>query len=142
MAHTWEEFGEAFEGTIREYMPDWGEGESMASQSCTAVNKLIYKWFNDGDVFDNTYALTGWMNDISSQANWLRRYRPETKDILDGIADCFGEDDYTELLWNLAKAALDREAIEGLAGCEKMDSIYDCEGPFQFVEEDEEDEEW
>ena len=39
-----------FEDTIDKYMPSSGEGETMASQIATAINKLVYKWYNDGDV--------------------------------------------------------------------------------------------
>ena len=53
------------------YLPDTGEGDTMATQICTAVNKLIYGWYNDGDVYDNTYMIDGWCNDLSSYANWL-----------------------------------------------------------------------
>ena len=48
-----------------------GEGEDKGTQIAIATSKLVYKWFNDGDVFDNTYYLEGWANDLSSYANWL-----------------------------------------------------------------------
>ena len=41
-----------FEALVDKYMPMRGEGETAASQIVTAVNKLIYKWYNDGDVFE------------------------------------------------------------------------------------------
>lgn len=58
-----------FDEIIDKYLPASGEGENMASQIVTAVNKLIYKWYNDGDVYDNTGYLEGWANDISDYAN-------------------------------------------------------------------------
>ena len=58
-----------FEDIIHKYMPAMGEGETLASQAVTAINKLIYKWYNDGDVYDNRYSLQGWANDLSSYAN-------------------------------------------------------------------------
>ena len=57
------------EALIDKYMSDRGEGENKASQTVTAINKLVYKWYNDGDVYDNTHYLDGWANDISSYAN-------------------------------------------------------------------------
>ena len=60
---SWSEF-ERFEPVIDRFMPLSGEGETVASQVCTAVNKLVYKWYNDGDVFDNSYELEGWCNDL------------------------------------------------------------------------------
>lgn len=68
MAVNWNYF-DKFEAITVKYMPDYGEGETIASQAVTAVNKLIYKWYNDGDVFDNTKYLEGWWNDLSSYAN-------------------------------------------------------------------------
>ena len=54
----------------------------MASQLVTAVNKLVYKWYNDGDVYDNIHSLDNWANDLSSYANWPYKYIPESSDIL------------------------------------------------------------
>ena len=48
-----------FEELNKKYLPERGEGETKATQIVTALNKLIYKWYNDGDVFDNTYHLEG-----------------------------------------------------------------------------------
>ena len=63
-----------FNALIEEYMPWRGEGDTKASQVATAVNKLIYKWWNDGDVFDNVHSgMDGWVNDLSSYANWLEK---------------------------------------------------------------------
>ena len=39
-----------FDDILNKYMPFTGEGKTMASQLVTAVNKLVYKWYNDGDV--------------------------------------------------------------------------------------------
>ena len=70
---SWSAFDE-FDGICDQYLPSRGEGDTMASQIVTAINKLIYKWFNDGDVYDNSYFIQGWCNDISSYANWLYEY--------------------------------------------------------------------
>ena len=52
----WEYFNK-FEKINDKYLPLSGQGETMATQICTVVNKLVYKWYNDGDVFDNTHGL-------------------------------------------------------------------------------------
>ena len=70
MSVDWSYF-DKFDGIIDKYLPTKGEGETKATQIVTAINKLIYKWYNDGDVFDNTYHLEGWANDLSDYANWL-----------------------------------------------------------------------
>lgn len=137
---SWDAF-DKFEETIDKYMPVQGEGDTKASQAVTAVNKLIYKWWNDGDVFDNTYNLEGWANDLSTYANWLYRYAPEAAPILMRIKSCKTEDDYSELLYALADAVLDETVLEKLNNEESEGSIYEENGPFKFEFKDEEDDE-
>lgn len=136
----WDDFGR-FEPVINGFMPDMGEGETKASQVCTAVNKLVYKWFNDGDVFDNTGAMNGWCNDLSSYANWLYKHIEASREILDGVYDCADDDDYTELLWELCETCLDLEDLENLDKVEKVGSIYTEDGEFKFAENNDDDEE-
>ena len=141
----WSYYGKPeFEAINAKYLPECGEGENKATQIVTAVNKLVYKWYNDGDVYDNTYAMAGWANDLSSYANWLRKYAGAA-DILDRINECFTEAQYEDLLKALADRLLDEEFLESWAKQEKVDSIYEANGPYRFDEryDDEEDEdEW
>ena len=65
MAVDWSYF-DKFDPLQDKYLPNRGEGDTIATQIVTAVAKLIYKWYNDGDVFDNTWYLDGWLNDLSS----------------------------------------------------------------------------
>lgn len=144
----WEDF-EVFDSNINKYMPTMGEGETIASQICTAVNKLVYKWYNDGDVYDNTYYLTGWANDLSSYANWLYKLEDYVgeclqsnmvKEILDSIINVDSNSDYAELLFDLCDCLIDEEELETFNDYEKVGSIYKCEGKFKFIDnEDEED---
>lgn len=138
----WDDF-DRFEKIIDKYMPSYGEGETVASQAVTAVNKLIYKWYNDGDVFDNTYHMEGWWNDLSSFANWLSEHYGQWH-ILCQIGDVRDNSDYEDLLWQLATNVLDESKLKD-AEIPKRGSIYDCSGPFRFEEyvlEEEEDEDW
>lgn len=129
-----------FKDITAKYLPSYGEGENMAEQIVTAVNKLVYKWYNDGDVYDNPRYMTGWCNDLSSYANWLAEYTDQ-KPLLYGIFQCMDEDDYENLLQNLADNLLDAEKLAEYEKKPKAGSIYDCAGPFVF-EEPEEEEEW
>lgn len=138
MGVSWNAY-EDYSWLIDEYMPRQGEGETKASQLVTAVNKLVYKWYNDGDVFDNTGALQGWANDLSSYANWLYKNVPESKTYLDDIHNCITDDDYEELLWNLTTHLIDEDFLRTLDDAPKVGTIYNCDGPFQFVEYDEDD---
>lgn len=119
------------------YMPATGEGETMASQIVTAVSKLVYKWYNDGDVYDNTYALAGWCNDLSSYANWLVHYTNRAHALYE-IAFINTEDEYEEILKELTDATHDPEYLEEMAKKPKVGSIYDCGGRFRFEDQDEE----
>lgn len=114
----------------------------MATQICTAVNKLVYKWYNDGDVFDNTHGLEGWANDLSSYANWLYKYVPASKSILDQIFDIYQEGEYENLLAQLCDTLFDAEDMENYDKRPKQGSVYNCDGPFVFEEYEEEEEDY
>lgn len=134
----WDYFNR-FDAVSGKYLPSYGEGETMATQICTAVNKLVYKWYNDGDVYDNTHILDGWCNDLSSYANWLYANVPETRGILDRIRECYTDADYEILLSDLADYCLTDECISEYADREKTGSIYRCDGPFVFRDSDDDD---
>ena len=141
MAVSWSYF-DKFEEVSNKYMESYGEGETVASQIVTAVNKLVYKWYNDGDVFDNTSAhgLSGWVNDLSSYANWLVSHTHGKADCLFAIFDIEKQSEYEKLLKELADTLLDEEWLSKMEA-PKEGSIYDCKGPFKFeVVEDEFDE--
>jgi hypothetical protein len=142
MAVDWKYYNKkVFKEIMGKYLPDRGEGETMATQAVTAVNKLVYKWYNDGDVFDNTGAMDGWLNDLSSYANWLHENIQRSAGILDRIGDCYNDDDYEDLLKDLADTILHKAFLAKLDEREREGSIYNCEGPFRF-EEDREDMWW
>lgn len=122
------------------YLPSMGEGETLATQICAAVNKLVYKWYNDGDVFDNSYYLDGWANDLSSYANWLFTYVPEVQNILREIRNCKTEEDYEELLKKLTDYCFREEFMDNMSRITKRGSIYNCDGPFHFEADSDEDE--
>jgi len=133
-----------FEDILDKYMPVRGEGDSLASQVVTAVNKIIYKWYNDGDVFDNTHNMEGWANDLSDYANWLYAHVQKIRTVLLSIEDCYNDADYENLLKDLADTCFDEQFLKGLEDSPKDGSIYDCKGRFKFVEgqEDDEDEDY
>ena len=139
-----------FDAVSDKYMPERGEGDTKASQIVTAVNNLLYGWFNNGDVFDtkdrNEWAEEHCSNDISSYANWLAEFADLYK-ILSGIYKCDTEDDYRELLKTLADTTLNEEYLAPYATQSKEGTIYKCDGEFEYIihyddeEEEYEDEE-
>lgn len=139
MAVNWGYY-DKFDEIIAKYMPATGEGDTIASQAVTAVNKLIYKWYNDGDVFDNTKYLEGWANDLSSYANWLYNHTDRAK-VLENIFVISTHSEYEDLLKELADSILDKDWLS-TKEIEKQGSIYQCRGPFKFVDYDEEEEDY
>ena len=141
MSVRWDYY-DKFEELNRKYLPARGEGETKATQIVTAVCKLVYKWYNDGDVFDNTKYLEGWANDLSSYANWLYENTTEkVKVILDTVYGCFN-DEYEDLLQELTDELLKEEYLAEQNEFEKVGTIYKCDGKFKFVEYEEEDEDY
>ena len=121
---------DALEPLVKKYVAPSGEGTNMATQAMTAVNKLIYMWYNNGDVYDCTNRKYAWGNKIESYANWLYKYT-QCEDILDAVRDCHSDEEYEEILENLAYEFLNPNYLEYLEKMPKVDSIYTCEGPFQ-----------
>ena len=130
-----------FDGINEKYLPIKGEGETRATQIVTAVNKLVYKWYNDGDVFDNTFAMEGWANDLSDYANWLYENTKNAWKILNKISACYSDGEYEELLKELADEMLNEEFLAEQNKEEKVGTIYDCDGKFEYKEQSDEDEE-
>lgn len=133
-----------FDAVNERYLLPRGEGDTLATQATAAVNKLVYKWYNDGDVYDTTHALEGWANDLSSYANWLVKYlEPRLTDSLYRIAYIKTEAEYEHILSDLADRVLDEKVLEELSKQGREGSIYECDGPFEYDEyrgyEDEEE---
>lgn len=131
MGVSWNYF-DKFDNITDKYLPNMGEGNTKATQIVTAVTKLVYKYYNDGDIFDNTYYLDGWGNDLSSYANWLDKFTEESSEILHKINNCLYEDDYEYLLKHLADTLLDEHYLSEQDKIKKVGSIYDCKGSFKF----------
>lgn len=129
-----------FEKLDDKYLPPSGEGDNMATQLATATSKLVYKWYNDGDVFDNTYGMDGWANDLSTYANWLYKYIPESKSILDDIMHIGLGSEYEQLLKKLCDTCYTEEKLKELEQEPKKGSVYSENGPFEFDDSPEEDE--
>ena len=144
------EYYKKYHDIIHKHMEERGEGGTKASQIVTAINRLLYGWYNDGDVYNATDKdeewSRNWSNDLSHYANWLYEYT-DLADILDGIFSltCNSKDAYEELLKKLADKALTEEYLSPYATQNKEDSIYnERKGPFEciaFYNEDEDEDE-
>ena len=128
---------------LNSYLPPSGEGDTMASQIATAVCKIIYRWYNDGDVYDNVHSgMQGWGNDLSSYANWLYTYVPEVRNVLKQVYDCYDDKEYEYILQELQDTTDDLTLLTSYEEKPKVGSVYsDYDGPFAFEEySDDEDE--
>lgn len=135
--------GEKFEILNKKYLPQTGEGNTRATQIITCANKLVYGWYNDGDVYDNTYLLGDYGNDLSSYANWLyQNTTTKVKIILNGIEECINDDDYEDLLQALADTLFNAEYLAEQDKLEKVDSIYKCNGKFKVEDYDEDEDDY
>jgi len=129
------------------YLPDEGDGDNQAEQCVTAVNRLIYEWYNNGGVFDNNYAVRDSCNDESGCANWLARYAPGADAILSRIRTIRNSDEYeSRILKPLADLCLNISYLRRLEKLPKVDSVYSCKGPYNlreyFDDEDDEDDDY
>lgn len=141
MSVQWDYYNK-FDKLNDKYLPIQGEGETKATQIITCLNKLVYKWYNDGDIFDNTYHLEGGANDLSDFANWLYHHTTdEVKAILNKIEACYNDSDYEDLLKELTDNLFDEEYLKKQNKLDKEFTIYNYDGKFKFEEycEDEED---
>lgn len=127
-----------FDGITDKYLPTTGEGETRATQLVTAITKLVYKWYNDGDVYDNTYALDGWCNDLSSYANWIYDNYADSQTILEEIASIYTEGEYEGILKQLADKLLAEPFLSAENNKAATGTIYKCNGVFKFEEHEDE----
>lgn len=110
-----ESINSSFEDVTEEFMPSSGEGDNKLTQFLVAANRLIYKWYNDGDVFDSCNGL-GWANDISGSANWLYKYSNDNKikALLDKIYNIYSEKEYERNIIKTLRSLFRSSCIYGL----------------------------
>lgn len=127
------EYFDQFDAISDKYLPAFGDGETLATQAVTAVNRLIAKWYINGDIYDNTHAMHGWYNDLSGAANWLAKNIGGAEEILDGISWCFNDNEYEEILKKIADLVYDEKLLEELNKKPKQGDAYREEGPYHFI---------
>ena len=138
-----------YSDVINKYMPPQGQGSTKASQTATAVNRIIYRWYNDGDVYDNNwyYGLySEGADNVTDCANWLYKYTTRrVQQILSSIHFCETDEDYENILSDLAEYLLDDDLLIQWEEEPAEGDIYNCDGPFEFDESfynDYEEDDW
>ena len=118
---------------INDNLPPVGDGDSRGTQASTAICKLVYRYYNDGDIYDNTYSLSG-AGDIicTGCANWLWQYIDGADVILDKIKKLHlnDGDGYAEILYKVAE--LVESQMDELLTKEKVGDAYMGDGPYKI----------
>lgn len=137
-----------FNDVLDKYMPAQGEGETIASQIATAVAKIAYRWFNDGDTISSKWNVEGESlpGGVSQYGNWLNKNVLEAHEFFDAYIEIFdGHDlrtnEYEVFLYRLCEHLLNFDLLDGYSTEPKRDSIYNS-GKYKdgiFQGEDDED---
>lgn len=122
----WDFYNNKIKNMVHKYFPDREENETLASQIVDVIRELVYAWNNDGDVYDNVHSnLKGWINDISSYANWLYKYVDGTQDTLKKIYGMSNnKNDYENLLKEIVDKFLDDDFLAQAAKSKEEGNIY------------------
>lgn len=133
---SWDDF-DRFDEISDIYLPSFGEGPTLATQVVTVVNKLIYRWFNDGDTYDKCVG----NGHLAFYANWLADHGFFCEEILEEIFKVKSEQQYCNLLYKLALHTLNDTFLEEIKDTPKEGSIYGMnEGIFSEEKYEEDDE--
>lgn len=122
---------------MAKYLPASGEGETMATQAWTAISKLVYRYYNGGDLpdnYSNIHLKNEYGNDVSTYANWLDNNIIPT--FYTSYINLQSEQAYENLLLTVARYVADN-IKSGKLDKPMVDSIYTASGPFIFKEEQE-----
>ena len=124
---------EKFNKVLDIYMPDQGEGESLASQIATAVAKIVYRWFNDGDTVSSKWMVQSGTDEggMSQFANWLYINIADSRPMFRNWLDKFDNEsvtdaEYENFLYDMCKNLLDPDFLDGYSTEPKYDSIYNA----------------
>ena len=136
MAFSWDDVDE-YAKVLDQYLPDIGEGDTMASQVATAVSRIGYRWFNDGD--------TIWTDECQSCADWLYENIRGADRVISALNkqpfagepsldDDIDNDDgrYSDIYGDKLKKLFDISVnldLKGLNEEPAVGSVFDCEGP-------------
>lgn len=140
----WSDWGRSDWDKIQnKYLPKEGQGETLLTQAVTCVCKLVYRYFNDGDFYQTTFAFDSY-TDLTSYANWLYNHIEETRVTLNSIWKIYLEDEYVDILWKLSEIIFSKSFVSKYKNMKAKGNVYKCdEEDKHFVYTDpNEEEEW
>ena len=109
------------------YLPNRGEGETMASQLAVAEVKIIYRYFNDGETI--SHAIGTQSGNMRSYADWIEENIPELSELMAKFPKNRGPK-YELFLYKLAEET-DR-IIDSYADKPKVGTVYPSSGRRHF----------
>lgn len=122
-----------FNEILNTYMPKTGEGDTLASQIATAVAKIGYRWFNDGDTVSSNWMVQSETDagGLAQYANWLYVNVPEAKPLFRSWISRFdhesvSDSEYVDFLYNMCEVLLEPDLLEGYSAEPVKDSIYNA----------------
>lgn len=117
---------------FEKYLPTYGQGITMATQTVTALYNVLCEWMNQGNLFDRRRLKTEVDADA---ANWLYIYGDDaTQYIMDKVCKCNTGDDYDDLLERLVEHVMNVDDLEALDRVKSRGDITDCPGRFVWTE--------
>lgn len=134
----WNTMGEA----MKEYgVPDSGKADSVAGELVRAINRIIYRWFNDGDRINEGYG----KETTNAAARYLiQEGSPEVRstisELFENPSDYDSDDSYEDMLSDACVSLLeDLENHPELKTAKTIDmwDLYDKEDS-EYEEESEE----
>lgn len=126
---------------VAKYLTPYGQGDTLATQIATAVNRLVYKWYVDGVVYHGTIYMPGWENDISGAANWLAKYVDGAEAILDRIHECRTEEECESILDDIVVHCIKEDIFEAAVNAPAVGDVYNEQGAYKFEAVCDEDDE-
>lgn len=119
----WSDYDQ-FEDILNRYLPEDGQGETRAEQTVTAINKLVYAFYNNDAVIAD--ALPEYDPDLKSYATWLRKHTSSRAVLLlVKLEDAEDLDSYAEYLYELTDYLLDEPKLRTLSKYNTVGDIYE-----------------
>lgn len=119
----WSDYDQ-FEDILNRYLPEDGQGDTRAEQAVTAINKLVYAFYNNGAVIADT--LPEYDPNLESYATWLRKHTSSRAVLLlVKLEDAEDTDSYANYLYELTDYLLDEPKLRTLSKYNTVGDIYE-----------------
>lgn len=119
----WSDYDQ-FEDILNRYLPEEGQGDTRAGQTVTAINKLVYAFYNNDAVIADV--LPEYDPNLKSYATWLRKHTSSRAVLLlVKLEDAEDLDSYAEYLYELTDYLLDEPKLRTLSKYNTVGDIYE-----------------